>query len=203
MARPITPLLALIVLSLCRCASQPREHPVPETAPEEAPQTAPPAAEAPRLGRTFAVVSDPAHPAPDWLLESVSQTMAVGGGQSGAGLDVDLLIVCRSRFEDAMSFRPPDSEALTRATHLLAPDLLLRMPPDWTLRRPQTRWLAMVEISLQTWEADDHQESALREICVRLGPQGISGPQFDRTDLRALWQVLDAWVAGQTGAHGR
>ena len=202
MARPMTALLALLTLSLCRCAQQPKEHSVLETAPAEAPQAAPPADQAPRLGRMVAVVNDPDHPAPDWLVQSVSQSMATAGGRLADDLDVDLLIVCRSRFESGMSFTPPEAAALTRATHLLAPDVLLRMPPDWTLRRPQARWLAMVEISLQTWEADEHESSVLHEICIRLGPQGVSSPQFNRTDLRALWQVLDAWAAGHAEARG-
>jgi len=203
MARPITALLALIVLSLCRCAPQPTEHSVLETAPAQAPQAAPPTDQAPRLGRTFAVVNDPDHPAPDWLLQSVAQSMAAAGCQLVDDPDSDLLIVCRSRFESAMSFTPPEAASLTRATYLLAPDVLLRVPPDWTLRRPQARWLAMVEISLQTWEADEHRSSVLREICIRLGPQGISSPEFDRTDLRATWQVLNAWAAGYAETHGR
>jgi hypothetical protein len=194
MLRPITVFPAFAALCLCGCARQQAGQPPLEVESPDESAAIVARAPTPSLGRTVAVWNEPDNPAPDRIIQSVKEAMVQAGCRIVDDLRCDLLITCEHRIEDTMSgsgFGPGEH---VRATYLVPPDVVSRHPPDWTLRRLDIRWPAMIRIIFRTRE-DPENPPSLREIRITLGKEGIDGPGFNRADLRDLWAVLDSWAA--------
>lgn len=198
MVRPITLFLALTALCLCGCARQQAGQPSLESEVQDEPAASGSAASLPHLGRTVTVRNDPDNPLPDWIIRSVEEAMVQAGCRIVDDLDCDLVIACEHRLEGTMSTSGAVPGEHVRATYLIPPDVLFRHPPDGASRRLDVRWPAMIRIILRSRE-DSENPPSLREIRIDIGKEGIDGPEFDRADLNALWEVLDSWAA----SHGR
>jgi hypothetical protein len=135
-------------------------------------------------GLTLAVVNHAPQPAPAAAVESARRALAGAGCVVVEGLQADLLLLCRERPVTVPSRSPPAPGFFIRSTSLLSGDA--------AHRGPATRWLAVIAIDYERWAGTE--TGRLREISIRVGTEGLDGPRFRRSDLRALWRVLEDWA---------